>query len=312
MALELENIELENTPRFRNFDWEKAKNFYYVAKFGSFVSAARFLNISQSALSRQVIHLEQHLGCPLFSRHSGGVKLTRKGEELFAIVETTFVGLKGFTRNAHAKIANGGKRKIRISSTHADAAYILNDLILDYSKQHSELVFEMISNDQLIDIVLNDVDIAIRPYDPEARGVLQEVLFTLEKKLYASAEYIEKYGVPQTIEELNNHRIIAPANPEDYPYSELNWILKLGMRDGKFHDPVYTSNSIECLIGAAKKGVGIIAGYAKMTILKNANLINILPNVIHKEQKGCFICPDYLKKDKDIMGIKDFLQQKLN
>src|SRR5436190_6406697 len=93
MALEQENIELEeDTPKFRNFDWEKAKNFYYVAKCGSFASAARFLNISQSALSRQVIYLEQHLGCPLFARYSGGIKLTRKGEELFSLVETTFLG----------------------------------------------------------------------------------------------------------------------------------------------------------------------------------------------------------------------------
>lgn len=305
-------LELENDPRFRNFDWEKAKNFYYVAKLGSFVNAGRFLNLSQSSLSRQIIYLEQHLGCPLFSRHSGGVKLTRKGEELFAIVETTFIGLKGFTRNTPANMVDGKKRKIRIATTHADAAYILNDLIIDYNKQHPELVFEMIGNDHLIDIFLDDVDIAIRPYNPTAQGVQQEPLFTLEKRLYASAEYLEKYGEPQTVEELKYHRIIAFGNPEIHPYANVNWILRLGMPEGKLHEPIFTSNSIECLIGAAKKGLGITASYKKMTILRNANLKNVLPDVSYKEKEGYFIYPDYLRKDKQVMGIKNYLHKMLS
>ncbi|MBY0500745.1 MAG: LysR family transcriptional regulator [Alphaproteobacteria bacterium] len=304
-------FELEIDPRFRNFDWEKAKNFYYVAKLGSFVNAGRFLNLSQSSLSRQVIYLEQHLGCPLFSRHSGGVKLTRKGEELFTIVEATFIGFKGFTRNTHANISNGKKRKIRIATTHADAAYILNDLILDYNEQHPEIVFEIIENDQLIDIFINDVDIAIRPHDPAAQGMQQEPLFALEKKLYASHGYLAKYGEPQTLKDLENHHIIAFGHPEVHPYADVNWILRLGMPEGKLHEPVFTSNSIECLIGAANKGRGIIASYEKMSILKNASLKNILPNTTYKEKTGYFIYPDYLKNDEDIINIKTYLQQKL-
>ena len=170
-------VELEITPRFRNFDWEKAKTFYYIAKLGSFANAARFLNISPSALSRQVIYLEQHLGCPLFSRHSGGIKLTRKGKELFDIVEHTFIGLKGFTQNTHAEMKKGKKRKIRIASTHAITAYILDSLIFSYNEEHPDLVFELIGEDHLIDIVLNDVDIAIRPFDPQAQGVQGEYLY---------------------------------------------------------------------------------------------------------------------------------------
>ncbi|MDP3445678.1 MAG: LysR family transcriptional regulator, partial [Ignavibacteria bacterium] len=264
MSSNLKSVELEKDPQFRNFDWEKAKTFYYVAKCGSFVNAGRFLNTSQSALSRQIIYLEQHLGYPLFSRHNNGVKLTRKGEDLFTIVETTYIEFKGFTQNIHVELTNGKKRKIRIATTHAIIAYILDTLILNYNKQHPDLVFELISTDHLIDIVLNDVDITIRPLDSQARGVLQEPLFSLEKKLYASAHYLDKYGEPQTVEELKNHHIIAPAHPEEYPYSELTWILKLGMPNGKQHSPVFTSNSLECLVKAAKEGMGIIGGYEKM------------------------------------------------
>ena len=311
VTVTLEPTDLTDTPRFRNFDWEKAKNFYYVTKFGSFANAARFLNISSSALSRQIIYLEQHLGCPLFSRHSGGVKLTRKGEELFALVETTYIGFKGFTQSSHVELTNGKKRKIRIATTHAITAYILDTLIFNYNAQRPDLVFELIEDDHLIDIVLNDVDIAIRPYDSQARGVHQEPLFSLEKKLYASTRYLDKYGEPQTVDDLKNHRIIAPAHPEEYPYSELTWILKLGMPHGKQHSPVFTSNSLECLVKAAKEGMGIIGGYEKMEIIKNSRLKSILPDIRSEEIKLYFIYADYLKRDKEINMLKEYLKEKI-
>ncbi len=308
---EIEAIELTDTPRFRNFDWSKAKSFYYVAKCGSFVSAGRFLNISQSALSRQIILLEGHLGCPLFSRHSGGVKLTRKGEELFSIVETTFVSLKGFTRNAHATIDNGKKRKIRIASTYAITSCILDSLIFAYNKEYPDLVFELISDDHLIDIVLNDVDIAIRPFDSHTRNIQQDLLFTLEKKLYASPQYIENQGEPQTVEDLKNHYIIAHAHPEEHPYSDVNWILRLGMPKGQLHQPVFTSNSIETALKAAKSGIDIIGSYEKMEVINSGHLKNILPSIKDKEVKLYFIYSDYLKTDKEINKLKYYLQENI-
>ncbi len=310
-------LDLESTPRFRNFDWEKAKNFYYVAKCGSFAGAARFLNISQPALSRQVIYLEQHLGCPLFSRHNGGIKLTRKGEELFSIVETTFMGLKIFTQNTHAKMTDRKKRKIRIATTHSNAAYLLNDVILDYSKDHPHFIFELIGDDHLIDIVLNDVDIAIRPIDlhvPDIfneQNVQQEYLFSLEKKLYASPEYLEKYGEPQTIEDLKDHCLIGYAHPQEHPYSEVNWILKLGLPEGQLHQPIFASNSVECAINAAEKGIGIVSNYDEYQIIKKSGLKNILPTVKCRKLKEYFIYHNHLKNDIEIMRLKKYLQEKI-
>lgn len=313
MSLSFKKTELENEiPKFRNFDWEKAKSFYYIAKCGSFANAARFLNISQSALSRQVLHLEYHLGCPLFTRHSEGIKLTRKGEEIFAVAEMAFLGFKGATQDTRATSANGKKRKIRIATTHAISTYILDRLIFAYNKSYPHLIFELITDDHLIDVVLNDVDIAIRPYDSAARGIIQEELFTLEKKLYASPEYLEKYGEPQCVEDLKNHRIIAPAHPEEFPYAELTWILKLGMPEGEAHEPAFTSTSIESLVKAAENGLGIIGSYEKMEIIRNAQLKNILPGIKDKEIKEYFIYPNYLKKDDEIIDLKNYLQKEIN
>jgi DNA-binding transcriptional LysR family regulator len=305
--------EFDDLSDFHYFDWQKVKTFYYIAKSGSFTKAAQGLRLSQPSLSRQVAQLEDHLGCPLLIRRKKGIELTRKGEELLEIVGTIFVDLTGFVRYMHAATSKekGKRRRIRISATHAVNNYILGDLILEYAKDRPDLVFELVGNDQVIDLFLNDVDIAIRPYDPNAHHVQQELLFTLEKKLYASTNYLEKYGEPQTVEDLKHHRLIAPMNPHEYPYSDMQWILRLGMTGNKMHVPVFTSNSIESLINAAQNDIGIAAAYQEMKIVKESRLKNILPAIRAQKIEDYIVYPDYFKEDTEILTLKNYLKQKL-
>ena len=64
-------------------DWDKLKSFYEIAISRSISKASAKLNISQSALSRQIQDLEYDLKTPLFIRHQKGVRLTEQGENLF-------------------------------------------------------------------------------------------------------------------------------------------------------------------------------------------------------------------------------------
>ena len=64
-------------------DWDKLRVFHAVAEAGSFTHAGDVLNLSQSAVSRQVSSLEESLQVPLFHRHARGLMLTEQGEILF-------------------------------------------------------------------------------------------------------------------------------------------------------------------------------------------------------------------------------------
>ena len=74
-------------------DWDKLRIFHSVAEAGSFTNAASQLNLSQSAISRQVSGLEQDLGVPLFSRHARGLILTEQGETLYRTVHEVLLKL---------------------------------------------------------------------------------------------------------------------------------------------------------------------------------------------------------------------------
>jgi DNA-binding transcriptional LysR family regulator len=299
---------------FRDFDWNKAKMFYHIVKCGSFGKAARLAETDQPTLSRQVQMLEKQVGCPLLIRKSGvGVTLTRKGEELLEMVAPFFLQAKGFCGNNYVEVAGEKKRKVRIVTTNAIASYVINDPIVAYSKDNPHIIFEIIGEDHDIDVILNDADIAIRPYDPEFTSVYQEPLFTLERKLFASDEYLNKYGEPQTVDDLKNHRLIVTASiPQDYPFVDIHWILKLGVQEGEKREAVFLSNSLECMVNAAKEGLGIIGSYEKMSLIKKSNLNNILPHIKEKGITPHFIFPSYLKEDEDIIKIKKYLKEVLN
>lgn len=311
------NSKLITASNFRDFDWNKAKLFYHVAKYGGFYKASQAAGISQGALTRQIQILEEQFGCPLLIRKPHGVTLTRKGEELFVEIAPIFLKMKGFCNPvAYEEINGEKKRKIRIMTTYALAAYVISDLMLDYTDENPHVSIELVADDHLMDIILNDVDISILPFDPiqgrKMQGVQYEMLFSLEKKLYTSAKYINTYGCPQNVEDLVNHHIISFIQPESHPfYEDISWILTLGMPEGEFHIPVYKSNSIESLIYAAEKGKGIIASYEEFKIIKNSKLINILPDIKDKQLKEYFMYPDYLKEDEIIMDIKNYLTRNL-
>ena len=67
-------------------------------------------------------------------------------------------------------------------------------------------------------------------------------------------------------------RIANKPVAQNYEYTDVNWILKLGMPEGRLREACYFTNSIECMVNAARKGIGIISSYEEFSIIKSSNL----------------------------------------
>ena len=86
-------------------DWDKLRIFHAVAQAGSFTHAGEELNLSQSAVSRQVSALEEDLGAPLFHRHARGLILTEQGELLYRTAHEVFINnIDEFRRDDRAGV----------------------------------------------------------------------------------------------------------------------------------------------------------------------------------------------------------------
>src|SRR5947207_1736597 len=74
-------------------DWDKLRVFHAVAEAGSFTHAGEALNLSQSAVSRQISALEESLSVPLFHRDARGLILTERGKRLYRTAQHVFAQL---------------------------------------------------------------------------------------------------------------------------------------------------------------------------------------------------------------------------
>ena len=97
-------------------NWDKLRIFHVVADTGSFTGAGNILNLSQSAVSRQIRGLEESLNLPLFHRHARGLLLTEQGEELYETVRDVYSKLS-MTEARLIEIKERPKGPLKITTT---------------------------------------------------------------------------------------------------------------------------------------------------------------------------------------------------
>lgn len=220
-------IPLTNAPRFRHFDWDKAKTFYYVAQLGSFTRGSEFLHLSQPALSRQIQSLERGLGCPLFCRNPRGLTLTRKGEELQKIIETTFQQLKDFTHEIQ-KIEYGEPRTLRIGLPKSLMSSVLN-ILKDYQRSRPYLTLEVVEDIDHKEMPLLDLDITLRPFQKKMSNVNQQYLAKIDQSLFSSSVIISQKTEPSVL----LYFIVPTTLQEDYELKDIYRALRSGLGDDK-------------------------------------------------------------------------------
>jgi DNA-binding transcriptional LysR family regulator len=194
-----------------------------------------------------------------------------------------------------------------IVATHAVISYILLAPLMQYQEQHPEVRFDLVGDDVHLDLVRHDADIVIRPVMDLAPGIKQIPLFTLVKKLYASQSYLDRHGEPQTAEDLDQHALISFVDRKLYPHTDIEWILKVSAPLGKKRQAKYTANQLETIMNYASQGFGIVGAYTMMKHVRNANLIDILPDV-SSEPVHCTLCTSESQaSDPEVERLKDHL-----
>ena len=132
-------------------DWDKLRVFHAVAEAGSFTHAGETLNLSQSAVSRQISHLEESISTPLFHRHARGLILTEQGEILYQTAHEVFAKLA----STEALISEGReipKGPLRITTTVAFGSTWLAARIGGFLERYPEISVTLLINDHELSV----------------------------------------------------------------------------------------------------------------------------------------------------------------
>ena len=290
-------------------DWDKLRVFHAVAEAGSFTHAGESLNLSQSAVSRQISALEESLSVPLFHRHARGLILTEQGELLFRTAREVFAKL-AMTEAMLSESKDRPKGPLKVTTTVAFGSAWLTPKIREFLDLYPEIQLAVVVDDSELDLSMREADVAIRMTPPRQPDLVQRHLMTVRNHAYASADYLKKYGTPQRAEDLDKHRIIIYGSDARPPALNVNWLLEAGARPGYERRPILAINNLYAIVRALQAGLGI-ASLPDFMQHETGGLVRVLPDVLGGEGEAFFVYPEELRSSKRIAVFRDFLLRKV-
>lgn len=289
-------------------DWDKLRIFHAVAEAGSFTHAGEELHLSQSAVSRQISALEDSIEVPLFHRHARGLILTEQGDLLYKTAHEVFAKLT-MTEALLRESKERPSGDLRVTATVALGSTWLAPLMSEFAQHYPEIELHLILDDRELDLSMRQADVAIRLNPPRQQDLIQRSLFKVHTHLYASANYLSQHGLPHTVEDLDNHRLIVFGDDSHPPVPGLDWVLTAGMPKGQKRKPGMIVNNIT----SQKKIIEADGGLAALPdyVADGTDLVRVLPDAEGPVITAYFVYPEEMRSTKRIKVLRDFLVKKI-
>lgn len=288
-------------------NWDRLRIFYTVATAGSFTKATLNLNISQSAISRQIHILEKELGFKLFKRVARGLLLTENGELLYEIVAKVFAKISS-AKSEIEELKNYTRGPLRIAATVAFGSLWLAERLQKFIDRYPDIEVSVFLKDDEIDLNLREADVWITPVLPTYSDMVHTGPFPFPFHVYASKSYLKKHGTPQKPEDLDHHQLIVFGREMPHVYGNLNWLLTVNAPSRR--RPYLILNNIQAIHEATSAGLGISA-LQKYVIKDDPELVEILPTLPPVILNQYAVYPSHLKTIKRVQVFIDFLTQEM-
>lgn len=265
--------------------------------------------MSQSAVSRQVSALEQEVGVPLFHRHARGLMLTEPGELLYRTAIEVLAKLE-IVQGELQDTRDRPSGTLRVTTTMGLGSTWLTQRLHEFVELYPRIKLHVILENEELDLSMRQADCAIRLYKPTQPDLIQRRLFTVHFHLYASPSYLERFGEPQTLEDLDQHRIVTFGVPVPAYLRDVNWLEVAGRTRGNPRQPVLRINSVVAIRAAVRNGAGIASLPDYLMERDGADLKRILPQAETPSFATYFVYPSELKNSARVETFRDFLLDK--
>ncbi len=289
-------------------DWDKLRIFHAAAEAGSFTHAGEKLDMSQSAVSRQVSALEQDLGVPLFHRHARGLILTEQGELLFRTAREVLVKLDQVkSRLVETKEKPSGS--LRVTTTLGLGTSWLTSRIHEFVDLYPEVQLELILDDEELDLGMREADVALRIRQPVQPDLIQRKLFTVHFHLYGAPAYLKRFGNPEVLADLDDHRLVTFGQQMPTYLRDMNWLEVAGRSPGQPRKSALRINNVVAMKRAVERGVGI-ALLPDYLIEPSSDLVQLITEADVPSFDCYFVYPEEMRNTARVKVFRDFLISK--
>lgn len=289
-------------------DWDKFRIFYFVSKAPSITKAAETLRLSQPALSRAIASLENRLQIRLFERGARGIMLTEEGKRLAETVDNVFNEFSRYQemRSSKQKEVQG---LLKVILPRTLPVLQLSRMTPDFLRTYPQIKLALLGCEKERDFTPFEADAAIATFNEHAQDMEQIYLTTCLMGLYASPGYLQKYGMPQKVSDLDAYHLIAFGDPSMPLSCPFNKVLEWSAKQGKAPVADLYVSSIEEMKWAAEANLGIVT-LSEEYVAGDSSLVKVLPEELSLSVDLYYIFRSYHKESKKITTYGTFLSNK--
>jgi len=250
--------------------------FAKAVELGSIRQAALSQGVTPQAASQAIAQLEQHLGVRLLHRTTRSLALTEEGRQFLENTQPALAALDRallLARESKDDIAG----PLRIVGPKSSFAPVLMPLLDAFCRQHPGIQPDVQLDDGIGNWVQDRVDVGFRIGPAPEDGVIGRRLFPVQLIVCASPDYLQRHGVPRTLDELAAHRCSVFRHPTQG--SVLPWYLRV---DGEVMQrqmpPALSTNDTELELQAVLAGqvVGQLANFSAAAHIRAGRLVPLL------------------------------------
>jgi len=252
------------------------EHFLEVVRSGSFAAAARKMDMDPSVISRSIKNLETDLGVRLFQRTTRSLSLTEAGEQFRSRIEGLVFEIENI-KNDFAEQNSLPKGRLCITASVAFGQMCITPHIDHFRKQYPDIDLELKFTDRNVDLVAENVDLAIRLAPSLDIDVITSKLMSTRYRVCASPEYLQ--GSPNILEphDIQKHRPVC----FEIPAFQKRWIFKKDTKD-LIEVPVNPGLVVSSALAIREltlRGMGpsLLADWLIMDDLEQGTLVDVFP-----------------------------------
>ncbi|WP_136682928.1 LysR family transcriptional regulator [Falsirhodobacter xinxiangensis] len=287
-------------------DWDKLRIFHAVADAGSLTHAGDTLHLSQSAVSRQIRALEESLNVTLFHRHARGLILTEQGELLFDATNAMAKRLDA----AAARIRDSEDEvfgELRVTTTTGLGTMWLAPRLTTLYSKYPALKIDLMLEERVLDLPMREADVAIRMKEPSQADLIRKRLMTIRMQLYASPDYIEKHGMPLTMDQFSQHRLICQH--AGTPQVAAGAALVAELMSHEIPSTLTVNNYFGVMQAVVNHlGIGVLPDYLADEF---PHLVRVLPDVSSSDVPVFLAYPEELRHSKRVAAFREFVTEEV-
>jgi len=189
-------------------NWDEVRTAYQVARMGTVSGAAEVLGVHHATVIRHIDAIEARLGVKLFQRHARGYTATEAGADLLRVAQATddqFSQLVGRLKGQGDDVSG----ELVVTSL-ATLAPMMVPVLTEFQNQHPGLMLRYLTGDRLFRLEYGEAHVAVRAgAAPDQPDNVVQPFIKQRIGLYASKDYVERYGALKGFEDFPNHRFIG-------------------------------------------------------------------------------------------------------